>query len=114
MLARLSGTVTALPAVGDVIRRGGRLYAVDGEPVLLMYGAVPAYRTLAEGVGDGRDVEQLERNLAALGYDPGTVDEDFTDATAAAVAAWQRAPRARSRAARSSSAGSPSCAGRSG
>lgn len=89
VLARLSGTVTALPAVGDVIRRGGRLYAVAGEPVLLMYGAMPAYRTLAAGVSDGRDVEQLERNLAALGYEPGTVDEDFTAATAAAVAAWQ-------------------------
>ena len=89
VLARLSGTVTALPRVGAVIRRGGRLYALAGEPVLLMYGAVPAYRTLAEGVGEGRDVEQLERNLKALGYDPGTVDEDFTATTAAAVRAWQ-------------------------
>ena len=89
VLARLSGTVTALPAIGDVIRRGERLYALAGEPVLLMYGAVPAYRTLAEGVGDGEDVEQLERNLAALGYEPGTVDEEFTYATAAAVADWQ-------------------------
>ncbi len=89
VLARLSGTVTALPRVGAVIRRGGRLYALAGEPVLLMYGAVPAYRTLAEGVAEGRDVEQLERNLAALGYDPGTVDEDFTWRTAEAVRAWQ-------------------------
>jgi membrane fusion protein, multidrug efflux system len=89
VLARLSGTVTALPKVGAVIRRGGRLYALAGEPVLLMYGAVPAYRTLAEGVGEGRDVEQLERNLKALGYDPGVVDEHFTSATAAAVRAWQ-------------------------
>jgi len=89
VLARLSGTVTALPAVGDLIRRGERLYALAGEPVLLMYGAVPAYRTLAEGVSDGKDVEQLERNLAALGYEPGTVDEEFTSTTAAAVEAWQ-------------------------
>ncbi len=89
VIDRLSGTVTALPAAGAVIRRGQRLYAVDGAPVLLMYGAVPSYRTLAEGVADGRDVEQLERNLAALGYEPGTVDEAFTSATAAAVAAWQ-------------------------
>jgi peptidoglycan hydrolase-like protein with peptidoglycan-binding domain len=89
VLARLSGTVTALPASGDVIRRGERLYGVAGEPVLLMYGAVPAYRALAEGVADGVDVEQLERNLAALGYSPGTVDRDFTYATASAVRAWQ-------------------------
>jgi len=89
VLARLSGTVTALPAVGDVIRRGRRLYAIAGEPVLLLYGAVPAYRTLADGVSEGPDVAQLERNLAALGYDPGSVDEEFTSGTAAAIAAWQ-------------------------
>lgn len=89
VLARLTGTVTALPAVGDVVRRGERLYALAGEPVLLMYGAVPAYRALAEGVDDGKDVEQLERNLAALGYEPGTVDEEFSATTAAAVSAWQ-------------------------
>jgi peptidoglycan hydrolase-like protein with peptidoglycan-binding domain len=89
VLARLAGTVTALPAIGDVIGRGERLYAVSGEPVLLLYGSVPAYRTLADGVSDGKDVEQLEANLAALGYEPGTVDEEFTASTADAVAAWQ-------------------------
>jgi multidrug efflux system membrane fusion protein len=89
VLARLSGTVTALPGIGDVVHRGGRLYALAGEPVLLMYGAVPAYRALDEGVAEGQDVEELERNLAALGYEPGTVDEDFDYATAAAVRAWQ-------------------------
>jgi len=89
VLARLAGTVTALPRVGDVVRRGERLYALAGEPVLLMYGAVPAYRALAEGVPEGKDVEQLERNLASLGYPPGVVDEDFTWTTAAAVRAWQ-------------------------
>lgn len=89
VLARLSGTVTALPAVGDVIRRGKPLYALAGEPVLLMYGSVPAYRTLADGVSGGKDVEQLEANLAALGYEPGTVDEEFTYVTTEAVIAWQ-------------------------
>ncbi len=89
VLARLAGTVTALPAVGGEIRRDGRLYAIDGEPVLLFYGSVPAYRTLAEGVSEGPDVEQLERNLAALGYEPGTVDEEFSANTAAAVGTWQ-------------------------
>lgn len=89
VLARLTGTVTALPAVGDRIERGEQLYALAGEPVLLMYGEVPAYRELAEGVEDGPDVEQLEQNLAALGYEPGAVDEEFSSTTAAAVAAWQ-------------------------
>jgi peptidoglycan hydrolase-like protein with peptidoglycan-binding domain len=89
VLARLSGTVTALPAAGDVIRRGEPLYALDGEPVLLMYGAVPAYRSLFDGVSDGKDVEQLEANLASLGYSPGVVDEVFTYTTTEAVIAWQ-------------------------
>jgi peptidoglycan hydrolase-like protein with peptidoglycan-binding domain len=89
VLARLSGTVTALPKVGDTIRRGEQLYELGNEPVLLMYGAVPAYRDLAEGVEEGPDVAQLEANLAALGYEPGTVDEEFTSSTAAAVSAWQ-------------------------
>jgi peptidoglycan hydrolase-like protein with peptidoglycan-binding domain len=88
-LGRHSGTVTALPAVGAVIRRGETLYAIDGEPVPLLYGAVPTYRTLSAGVADGKDVEQLKRNLRALGYEPGTVDEEFTHATTAALLAWQ-------------------------
>lgn len=91
VLGRLAGTVTALPAVGDTIRRGEQLYGVSGRPVILMYGAVPPYRTLGEGIGAGTDVEELERNLAALGYDPGEVDGHFTYETAAAVRAWQEA-----------------------
>jgi multidrug efflux system membrane fusion protein len=89
VLARLAGTVTALPVVGDVVRRGEPLYALAGEPVLLMYGSIPAYRTLDEGVTEGKDVVQLERNLKALGYSPGVVDEAFTYETAAAVRDWQ-------------------------
>jgi membrane fusion protein, multidrug efflux system len=91
VLARLAGTVTALPAVGDTVRRGGALYAVAGRPVVLMYGTVPAYRAMREGVGRGQDVEQLERNLKALGFSPGVVDDDFTYETAAAVREWQEA-----------------------
>jgi peptidoglycan hydrolase-like protein with peptidoglycan-binding domain len=89
VLARLAGTLTALPKVGDIIERGQELYALGGEPVLLMYGAVPAYRDLKEGADEGPDVEQLEENLVALGYEPGTIDEEFTSSTATAVSAWQ-------------------------
>jgi hypothetical protein len=84
-----SGTVTALARAGSVVRRGGALYRLDGEPVVLMYGATPAYRDLELGVEDGRDVRQLERNLAALGFDPGTIDTEFTSATSAAITDWQ-------------------------
>jgi len=47
--SRLSGTVTAIPAVGSTVKRGGTLFRIDDSPVVLMYGAVPAYRTLTAG-----------------------------------------------------------------
>ncbi|HEY6738054.1 MAG TPA: peptidoglycan-binding protein [Actinopolymorphaceae bacterium] len=69
---QLTGIVTALPPVGRVVRRGEVLYRVDGEPVILLYGAEPAHRDLAAGddADDvaGTDVRQLEQNLVALGY----------------------------------------------
>lgn len=94
VLARVGGTVTWLPAVGSVVRPGGRLIAVDGKPVYLMDGAVPAWRSLRGGMSDGEDVRQLETNLRRLGYDPTgamTVDDHFSAATAAAVRRWQKA-----------------------
>lgn len=89
VVGRLSGTVTWLPEVGDVVRLGEPLYEIAGEPVVLMYGEVPAYRDLGEGIADGEDVRQLEEGLSALGFEPGEVDEEFSAATAAAVSAWQ-------------------------
>ena len=64
---RVQGTYTALPTVGQVIRQGQVLYQVDGSPVMLLYGRVPAYRSLSEGM-TGADVRQLNRDLVALGY----------------------------------------------
>jgi hypothetical protein len=59
---RARGTYTALPATGATIGCGGVLYRVDDAPVLLLCGAVPAYRALR--IGDsGRDVRQLNRAL---------------------------------------------------
>ena len=86
--ARLDGTLTALPAVGTVVQRGAAIYRVNDTPVVLLYGALPAYRTLAPDV-EGADVKQFETNLAALGYTGFTVDEKYTAATAAAVKDWQ-------------------------
>lgn len=62
------GVLTWLPAAGRVIRQGQVLYRVDnGTPVFLLYGAVPAWRALSEGMS-GADVAQLNRDLVALGY----------------------------------------------
>ncbi len=91
---RLGGTFTWLPSVGAVIGRGGTLWRIDDLPVVLMYGSVPAYRTLKQGVGDGPDVTELNENLIDLGFDPyGAITdvESFGEATAAAVKRWQKA-----------------------
>ena len=62
------GTLTWLPSQGQVIGQGQVLYRTDnGTPVVLLYGAVPAWRTLDEGL-TGADVAQLNHDLVALGY----------------------------------------------
>jgi peptidoglycan hydrolase-like protein with peptidoglycan-binding domain len=81
-------TVTWLPEEGATIRRGEPLYGLDGEAVRLLYGTTPAYRTLTWG-DTGADVRQLERNLQALGHDPGDVDGTFDADTSTAVRDWQ-------------------------
>jgi len=82
------GTLTWLPAEGAVVSRGQPLYEVDGDPVALLYGGTPLYRTLSAGV-EGPDVKLFEQNLSALGYDGFTVDSEYTSSTADAVERWQ-------------------------
>jgi hypothetical protein len=62
-----SQTFTWLPAPGQTVRQGQAIYDVSGSPVVLLYGQVPAYRTLSEGM-TGADVTQLNHDLVALGY----------------------------------------------
>ena len=88
LVAAGGGTITALAPEGSTRRRGGILYRVDQRPVVLLIGDLPAWRRLEDGV-EGRDVLQLEQNLKALGYDPGTVDREFDDDTEEAVEEWQ-------------------------
>jgi hypothetical protein len=65
---RGAGTLTWLPSAGQVIRQGQVLYRTgDGSPVVLLYGSVPAWRALAEGI-TGQDVTQLNHDLVDLGY----------------------------------------------
>jgi hypothetical protein len=93
VFAHAPGTVTWLPTVGRVIRDGQVLYRVDGAPVVLLYGAIPAYRTLAEGATasdvTGADVAQLNHDLVALGYvdkaDVGSAWDEFNWATRAGM-----------------------------
>jgi peptidoglycan hydrolase-like protein with peptidoglycan-binding domain len=88
--APAAGTLTRLRDEGDTVTRGRSLMSIDAEATAwVLYGRIPMYRDLGPGVSDGRDVRQLERNLEALGYDPGTVDDDWTSATTDAVEEFQ-------------------------
>jgi hypothetical protein len=62
------GTLTSLPSAGQVIRQGQVLYTTDlTDRVVLLYGSVPDWRALDEGV-TGADVTQLNHDLVNLGY----------------------------------------------
>ncbi|HEX9887995.1 MAG TPA: peptidoglycan-binding protein [Nitriliruptorales bacterium] len=82
------GTITRLVGQGVTVGRGAELYRVDEQPVTLLYGVVPMYRDVGPG-DSGADVEQLEANLAELGYDGFTLDDQYTSSTAQAVRARQ-------------------------
>ena len=84
---RMSGTITWLPQVGQVIKPGQTLYKVDGQPVLLMDGTTPAYRDLGPSDSDGADIEELNRNLVKLGFNAAniTVDDVWQAATTEGV-----------------------------
>jgi hypothetical protein len=86
-----SSTFTKLPSVGQVIRRGQSLYAISGQPVLLLYGSVAPTRAFTLGMSSGRDVAELNANLQALGYEQRLAGEEFTAATATAIRALQSA-----------------------
>jgi hypothetical protein len=62
-----AGTFTWLPSAGQTIRQGQQIYQVSGTPVVLLYGNVPAYRDLSEGM-TGADVTELNADLVKLGY----------------------------------------------
>ena len=93
------GTVTSLPAIGQVVTEGQVVYEVSGSPVVLLYGTTPAYRTLSEGATDtttsGADVENLNYDLVALGYltsaEVGSEVSDFTSWTKVGVEKLQSA-----------------------
>jgi hypothetical protein len=82
------GTITRLVDQGVTVALGDELYRVNEQPVNLLYGVVPMFRDLGPG-NSGADVEQLEANLAALGYDGFTVDDQYAESTAQAVRAWR-------------------------
>jgi hypothetical protein len=89
--ASKGGTVTSTAAAGTTVAFGKSLFAINREPVVLLRGSLPAYRSLTADSGDGPDIKQLEQNLADLGFGVGlTIDESFTSATGAAIKNWEK------------------------
>jgi hypothetical protein len=85
-------TYTYLPRAGDIIRQDQPVYALNGQPVPLLYGSIAAYRAFYPGMSDGADVGQLTHDLIVLGYGAGlTQSNHYSAATAAAVQRWQTA-----------------------
>jgi hypothetical protein len=61
------GTLTGLPQPGQVISQGQVLYQTGNlSPVVLLYGSVPDWRTMSEGIA-GADVSQLNHDVVTLG-----------------------------------------------
>ncbi|WP_144120821.1 peptidoglycan-binding protein [Catellatospora sichuanensis] len=87
--SKAAGTLTWLPAAGSTVRRGQPLLRADNNPIVLLYGELPFYRALADGV-KGPDVAQLEANLIALKYTGFEADTSYSASTAAAVKRWQK------------------------
>jgi peptidoglycan hydrolase-like protein with peptidoglycan-binding domain len=85
-----NSTFTSLPAPGRLITRGEAVFSLNDHPVPLLYGTATLYRDLAPGVGDGRDVLELERNLVALGFQHGPASRHLSAATESGIRAWQR------------------------
>jgi hypothetical protein len=85
-------TYTSLPNIGEIVKQGQPLYSLNDQPVVLLYGSLPAYRAFTVGMSTGSDVGELTRDLVALGYGHGLArGSRYTSATAIAVERWQRA-----------------------
>ncbi|MFI9639112.1 hypothetical protein ACIG87_03455 [Micromonospora sp. NPDC051925] len=80
-----TGVLTRLPKVGAAVTRGTRLFRVDDQPVVVLYGDTPMFRVIDKVGMTGNDVRELRRNLDQLGYwsavakNSDTVDQPMLD-----------------------------------
>lgn len=73
---------------GDLVNDGDVIMSIDGRPVVAVTGDLEFFRTLDVG-SRGPDVEELERVLVRAGFDPGPVDNLYTNETRSALGLWQ-------------------------
>jgi hypothetical protein len=89
---RLTGTYTWLAAPETTVDPDQTLFEVDDQPVVLLSGTTPAWRTFGPGMADGPDVTELESSLIATGDAAGLFSvpaAHFSALTSVAVARWQ-------------------------
>ena len=89
------GAITSIAAPGTAVTTGTVLFWQNGHPVVAIEGdasTTPALtRDLSTDADNGVDVKLLEAMLVAGGFDPDgavVIDDEFDDATAAAVQRW--------------------------
>jgi peptidoglycan hydrolase-like protein with peptidoglycan-binding domain len=61
-----TGTLTWLAPEGSTVERGEALFAVDGRPVVALYGSVPLYRTLRAGATQAGPSVEVEAAAAEV------------------------------------------------
>jgi hypothetical protein len=94
VLNAMTGIYTWLPAPAQIIRPGQVLYRIDDQPVVLLRGRVPAWRSFELGMTSGRDVRQLTAALIAGHLATGLLTaatDEYSWAAAMAVERWQAA-----------------------
>ena len=87
MQKQQAGVITTLPRRNQQLKNGDVLLTASGRPVFVLAGDVPVYRDLVLGIS-GKDVRQLKVNLRRLGFDPGSLNEDYDLKTSQAVGRW--------------------------
>ena len=88
VVATTNGVLTELPAAGTQLTAGSVAYRVDEKPVVVLSGAMPAWRDFTAGMEPGVDIEQLERNLQSFGYLSVDPSQEFNWYTKWALHAW--------------------------
>jgi hypothetical protein len=94
VINHMVGTYTQLPRPGAIVEPGRTLYRVDDVPVVMMSGAVPAWRPFLLGMTDGPDISELQANLIVMGFAHGLLADPngrFDLLTMYAVERWQLA-----------------------
>jgi peptidoglycan hydrolase-like protein with peptidoglycan-binding domain len=71
---QLGGTITEIAAPGDTVHQGEALFAIDDQPVVLLYGNLPAFRDIAIGE-DAVTVSSPQNGTITWVAEAGTVIE---------------------------------------